>query len=177
MNDKLFNGYGYVYEVYKTRSFSKAAENLYISQSSLSSTIRKIENRIGVEIFDRSTLPIGLTEDGIEYIKAVEKIMDIEHYFESHVQQLEEMVTGHLAVGGSSVYLSHVLTPVLSEFARRYPGVQVRLVEGSSQDLEKQLAESVLDLLVDNRALPQEDYARIPLIREDVLLGSVWKAG
>lgn len=170
MNDKLFNGYGYVYEVYKTRSFSKAAENLYISQSSLSSTIRKIENRIGVEIFDRSTLPIRLTEDGIEYIKAVEKIMDIEHYFESRVQQLEEMMTGHLAVGGSGIYLSQVMLPVLSEFARLYPGVQVSLVEGGSRDLERQLSESFLDLMVDNRMLPKEDYHCVHIIREDVLL-------
>ncbi len=170
MNDKLFNGYGYVYEVYKTRSFSKAAENLFISQSSLSATIRKIENRIGVEIFDRSTIPIGLTEDGVEYIKAVEKIMDIEHYFESRIQQLEELITGHLAIGGSSVYLSHVMMPVISEFARRYPGVQMRLVEGGSQDLEKQLADSFLDLMIDNRVLTREDYHCIPLLNEDVLL-------
>ncbi len=170
MNDKLFNGYGYVYEVYKTRSFSKAAENLFISQSSLSATIKKIENRIGVEIFDRSTIPIGLTEDGIEYIEAVEKIMDIEHHFTSHVQQLDELITGHLAVGGNGIYLSHVLLPVISEFSRLYPGVQIRLVEGTSQDLEKQLSDSLLDLMVDNRVLPREDYHGIPLIDEDVLL-------
>ncbi len=170
MNDKLFNGYGYVYEVYKTRSFSKAAENLFISQSSLSATIKKIEKRIGVEIFDRSTIPIGLTEDGIEYIEAVEKIMDIEHHFSSRVQQLDELITGHLAVGSNGIYLSHVLLPVLSEFARLYPGVQVRLAEGTSQDLEKQLSDSLLDLMVDNRVLPREDYQGIPLIDEDILL-------
>ncbi len=170
MNDKLFNGYGYIYEVYKTRSFSKAAENLFISQSSLSATIRKIEKRIGVEIFDRSTIPIGLTEDGIEYIDAVEKIMDIEHHFTSRVQQLDELITGHLVVGGNGIYLGHVLLPVISEFSRLYPGVQVRLVEGTSQDLEKQLADSLLDLMVDNRVLPREDYQAIRLIDEDVLL-------
>ncbi len=170
INDKLFNGYGYVYEVYKTRSFSKAAENLFISQSSLSATIRKIENRIGVEIFDRSTIPVGLTEDGVEYIKAVEQIIDIEHYFESRVQQLDELVTGHLSVGGSGIYLGNTLLPVLHEFARLYPGVQVRLVEGGRQQLEKQLADNMLDLMVDNGVLPQENYTGIHLIHEDMLL-------
>lgn len=170
MNDKLFNGYGYVYEVYKTRSFSKAAENLFISQSSLSATIRKIENRIGVELFDRSTIPIGLTEDGIEYIEAVEKIMDIERHFSLRIRQMDELITGHLAVGGNGIYFSYVLLPVISEFARLYPGVQVRLVEGASQDLEKQLSDSAIDLMIDNRVLPREDYQGIPLIDEDVLL-------
>ena len=49
----MFEGKKYVYEVYKTRSFSKAAANLYISQPSLSATIKKIETRLGTPIFDR----------------------------------------------------------------------------------------------------------------------------
>lgn len=170
MNDKLFNGYGYVYEVYKTRSFSKAAENLFISQSSLSATIRKIEQRIGVDIFDRSTVPIGLTEEGAEYIKAVEKIMDIENYFTSRVQRLEELVDGHLAIGGSSIYVSHVMVPVLEKFTRHYPGVQLRFVEGGSRQLEKLLSEGYLDMVVDNRQLSEEHYAQIPLIEDGLLL-------
>lgn len=170
MNDKLFYGYGYVYEVYKTKSFSKAAENLFISQSSLSATIRKIEKRIGVEIFDRSTMPIGLTEYGVEYIKAVEKIMDIENLFQSHILQLEELVTGQLSVGGSSNSLSHTLPPVISQFTSLYPGVSLRLIEGGSYQLEKQLSEGILDLVIDNRVFPPEHFSGVPLFKEQLLL-------
>lgn len=170
MNDKLFNGYGYIYEVYKTKSFSKAAENLFISQSSLSTTIRKIEKRIGVEIFDRSTTPIGLTEYGMEYIKSVQKIMDIENEFQSHVFQLEELVTGQLSVGGSSNSLSHTLPSVISSFTRLYPGVSLRLIEGGSYQLEKQLSDGILDLAVDNRIFPPEHFSRLPLFKEQLLL-------
>ena len=170
MNDKLFYGYGYVYEVYRTKSFSRAAENLFISQSSLSATIRKIEKRIGVEIFDRSTTPIGLTEYGVEYIKSVEKIMDIETEFQSHVFQLEELITGQLSLGGSSNSLSHTLPPVISNFTQLYPGVSLRLIEGGSYQLEKQLSEGILDLVVDNRVFPTEHFSRLPLFQECLLL-------
>lgn len=170
MNDKLFNGYGYIYEVYKTKSFSRAAENLFISQSSLSATIRKIEKRIGVEIFDRSTTPIGLTEYGIEYIKAVEKIMDIENEFQSHVFQLEELITGQLSIGGSSNSISHTLPPVISGFTQLYPGVSLRLIEGGSYQLEKQLSDGILDLVVDNRIFPPEHFSRLPLFEELLVL-------
>ena len=51
----MFSGMNYVYEVYKEQSFSKAAENLYISQPALSSMIKKIETKIGMPLFDRST--------------------------------------------------------------------------------------------------------------------------
>lgn len=170
MDDKLFQGYGYVYEVYKTRSFSKAAENLFISQSSLSATIRKIEHRIGVEIFDRRTIPIGLTEDGAEYIRAIEKIIDIEEYFTARITKIPGQITGQLVVGGSNIYLSHVLPPVLSEFSRSYPAVQLRLIEGGSHQLEKQMDDGLIDLAVDNRTLPEDEYLRIPMLEEILLL-------
>lgn len=64
----------YVYEVYKERSFTKAAQNLYISQPSLSARIKKIEEIIGEPLFDRSTTPLQLTEVGKVYIEAAEEI-------------------------------------------------------------------------------------------------------
>ena len=170
MNDKLFNGYGYIYEVYKTKSFSRAAENLFISQSSLSATIKKIEKRIGVEIFDRSTTPIGLTEYGVEYIKSVEKIMDIEADFQSHVLQLDELLTGQLSIGGSSNSLSHTIPPIISGFTKLYPGISLRLIEGGSYQLEKQLSDGILDLAIDNRVFPPEHFSRLPLFQECLLL-------
>ena len=79
----MFQGMEYVYEVYKERSFSRAARNLYISQPSLSASIRRIEARIGAPIFDRSTTPISLTECGEEYIACVKQILSIQNGFEN----------------------------------------------------------------------------------------------
>ena len=60
----LLHEMNYVYEVYRQRSFTKAAQALYIAQPSLSQMVRKAEARIGAPIFDRSTSPIGVTELG-----------------------------------------------------------------------------------------------------------------
>lgn len=60
----MFKGKKYVYEVYREKSFSKAAQNLYISQPSLSARIKQIEEQIGEPLFDRSTNPLQLTEIG-----------------------------------------------------------------------------------------------------------------
>lgn len=65
----MFTWKKYVYEVYKERSFTKAAQNLYISQPSLSARIKKIEEIIGEPLFDRSTTPLQLTEVGKVYIE------------------------------------------------------------------------------------------------------------
>ena len=74
----MFQGMEYVYEVYLEKSFSKAAEKLFISQPSLSANVKRVEHHIGYPIFDRSTKPLSLTECGVQYIKAVEKIKSIQ---------------------------------------------------------------------------------------------------
>ena len=60
----MFQGMDYVYEVYCEKSFSKAAEKLFVSQPALSASIKKTEKKIGLPLFDRSTSPIQLTPAG-----------------------------------------------------------------------------------------------------------------
>ena len=100
----MFQGMRYIYEVYKERSFSKAAQNLYISQPSLSAAVKKIENRIGAPLFDRSTSPIRLTDCGREYIRCAEKIMDIQNEFENFINGQNELQTGQLSIGASNLF-------------------------------------------------------------------------
>ena len=87
----MFSNPEYVYEVYKERSFSKAAKNLFISQPALSVTIKRIENRIGTPIFDRSTNPVGLTECGQKYIEVIKQYMDLQNGFLNYLSNLEEL--------------------------------------------------------------------------------------
>ena len=67
----MFQGMEYIYTVYKEKSFSKAAKKLFISQPSLSATVKRIEKKIGAPIFDRSTKPLTLTECGEKYIQYI----------------------------------------------------------------------------------------------------------
>ena len=59
--------------------------NLFISQPSLSGTIKRIEREIGYEIFDRSTKPIGITDVGMEYIHIIEKILELQSNFDDYI--------------------------------------------------------------------------------------------
>ena len=86
----MFTGKKYIYEVYKEKSFSKAAQNLYISQPSLSARIKKTEEQIGVPLFDRSTSPLKLTEIGEVYIEAAKEIFQIEQRVENHINIIEQ---------------------------------------------------------------------------------------
>ena len=117
--EEWFQGMEYVYEVYKEKSFSKAARNLFISQPSLSANVKRIEKRIGYPIFDRSTTPIRLTECGERYIRAVEEMRAVENSFYNYITDYGGLKTGSLKLGGSSLYSSYVLPKLISRFTGR----------------------------------------------------------
>ena len=135
----MFHGMNYVMEVYKEQSFSKAAQNLYISQPALSAAIKKIEKKIGAPLFDRSVSPIQLTECGKEYIRTTEKILDLEDEFAYHVGNLQELRAGHLSLGGTYFFASFIFPPFIEQFRQKYPHVNLDFYEGSTMELEQKL--------------------------------------
>ena len=130
----MFTWKKYVCEVYRERSFSKAAQNLYISQPSLSARIKKVEEQIGVPLFDRSTSPLQLTEAGRIYIRAAEEISEIEQRVENAINNLNTLQTGRLSIGASNLFAAYVLPPLISRFKQRYPKIDVQIVEGNTPD-------------------------------------------
>lgn len=166
----LLHEMAYVYEVYRQRSFTRAAQALYISQPSLSQMIRKAEGRIGTTIFDRSTSPIGLTEAGRAYIRAAEQVLQIESDLRRYLDDAERCITGVLTLGGAMLFTSYVLPPLLSTFSERYPGVELRLHEAPTARLKEQLQEGKLDFAVDNSAFDPAVYEARLFKREQVIL-------
>lgn len=95
----------YIYEVYKEKSFSRAAENLFISQPALSAIVKKAEEKLQVPIFDRSCKPIKLTEAGRLYIRSTERTMDIERDLEDNINALRDSVKSIINIGSAAIFL------------------------------------------------------------------------
>ena len=166
----MFKGMEYIYEVYKERSFSKAAKNLFISQPSLSAAIKKTESELGFEIFDRSTKPIGLTEFGIAYIKAIEKILDIQECFGNYLNDLSDLQAGQISIGGTNLFTSYILPPIISIFSKRYPKIELNIVETNTSNLEKYLYDGDLDVVIDNYDFDSEIYERQFYSKDNIVL-------
>ena len=135
----------YVYEVYRLKSVSKAAEELYISQPALSAAIRRAEREIGAPIFNRKTLPFTLTPEGKVYLEAVEKMMAMEKETAERVQEICQTKQGLLRIG-ISTYASFFLIPsALSVFHRKYPKVDVNIKVAGTSALYHALENGVVD--------------------------------
>lgn len=166
----MFYGMEYMYVVYEEKSFSKAAKRLFISQPSLSATVKRIEERIGYPVFDRSSKPLKLTECGEKYINAVEKIMSIENQFTNFVNDWGGLQTGKLVLGGSSLFSSWVLPPIMGRFSRKFPLVKIELIEESTGELEELLNSGKIDFLLDNCMLDENIFESSVLKEEHLVL-------
>lgn len=160
----------YVYEVYKERSFTKAAQNLYISQPSLSARIKKIEEIIGEPLFDRSTTPLQLTEVGKVYIEAAEEITQIEQRVENYINDLAGLKTGNLAVGASTLFAAYVVPSLITQFNQKFPDIHIQLIEGNTAELEEMLGSNALDFVIDNYHYDSILYNKELYCEENILL-------
>ncbi|WP_312940006.1 LysR family transcriptional regulator [Oscillibacter sp.] len=168
----MFHGMEYVYEVYKEQSFSKAARNLYISQPALSSSVKRIEERIGVPLFDRSTTPVKLTECGEQYIQAAEQIFSAQRRFSGYLDDTRMLEAGQLTIGGVGMFASYILPPLIAEYKRKYPKITVSMMEESQPQLEKLLFNGKLDLVMNYQEFAQDVFESCPYREEHLLLAA-----
>lgn len=175
MKQSIFDGMEYVYAVYQEGSFQKASEKLFISQPSISASVRRVEERIGSQIFDRGMKPLGLTECGRKYISLVEEIMTIERDFCEYVNDLEGLCRGKLVLGGSSFFCSLILPPMIAIFRKKFPRITLEVVEESTGKLEDMLNRGLVDLVVDY-AIPNAEKYTAEVLREDHVILAVPEA-
>ena len=140
----------YIEEIVKTGSFSQAAANLYISQPSISACVKRLEQKIGEPLFDRSVTPVQLTQCGEAYLRAARQIQLAEEDFSTFLDEYRECGGGKLVIGGSNLNISYILPPLLQRFSARYPDVELELVEGSIDALQQMLWEGSVDLVMDS---------------------------
>lgn len=161
----------YVYAVYREKSFSKAAQRLFISQSAVSAMVRKVEKKIGQPIFDRSTIPLTVTEEGRSYIAFVEEFALLEKNMEAYFKDLTGLKTGHLVVGSSSFLCIYYLVDLVKRFKQKYPGVSIDLREGNMEELRNGLMEGSINLLLETALPENEEIERCLFDYEHIILG------
>lgn len=166
----MFRNKEYVLAIVREGSFSKAAEKLYVSQPSLSATIRRIEQKLTVPLFDRTSTPITLTEAGYEYVKHANEIERMEHDLERFISDRINLTAGEIKIGGSSLFSSFMLPRMIAEFNKKYPHVQIQIFENNTKNLMRGLAAGDLDLVIDNMDMKSEAFFYTPFASERLLL-------
>lgn len=114
-------------DIVERRSFSRAADDNGISQSNASQVVHQLEERVGVQLLDRSKRPFVLTPEGERYYEGARQIVRMYDELEEDVRALHNASAGRLMVASIySVGLAH-MSQFMREFSGKYPNAQVRL--------------------------------------------------
>ncbi len=145
MNLKQFR---YVLTLADEGSFSRAAEALIIKQPSLSQYIKKIENEVGMELFDRSGGDIRLTDAGRAYIDIGRKMLDLEHQLEGKFSDIASFKSGSIVIGISAHRSVALMPPIVSSFKSLYSGITLKIVERYRAELIEAAGHGEFDLVI-----------------------------
>ena len=161
MLDNISN---YIYTVYKLKSITLAAQELYISQPALSGAIKREEERLGFKIFNRKTLPLTLTAEGKCYIDALEKMRQIEHESMEKIDDMRHANGGTLRLGTATHLSFYVIPKILKEFQKRYPKVDIHITITDTPGLFDLLKNETADIIFTTES--SEEYRSTVLLEE-----------
>lgn len=152
------------YTVARLLSFTKAADELQMTQPAVTFQIRQFEEQFKARLFDRSHNRIDLTDAGRRAYQYAERIFELYDEMENSVQNVIGNVTGTLRIAAGSAAAQYVLMPLLAEFQKRYPSVHIQLSVRSASRVISMVENSDVDVgiiedVVTSKHLTSQLYA------------------
>lgn len=164
------NEFYYIKEVAKHSSFSKAAKELGISQPALSNYIKKIEESIGVLLFDRSISPIEITEFGKIYLKYANEVIQATDRMNNIMSDLQDLKRGELKIGSTACFSTGFLPGPLSMFHNQYPGINLKIFEGRVSEISESCLRGDVDMYLTDADIDDDLFDKEILFDERIVM-------
>jgi len=129
-------------------SFTRAAEQMYLTQSALSSLIRNLEGELTLRLLDRTTRRLELTEEGEELLRSLERLLGDLDRIKSDLKDVNALRRGRVRIGTTPLLASTFIAAAVQAFASLYPGITVRVMDDTATQLLHALHEGEIDLLL-----------------------------
>lgn len=160
----------YIVTLAEELNFSKAAAKLQIAQPSLSQFINKLEEDLGVKLFDRSSSPLKLTLAGKTFATGARHILDSYTQTLDRITDVEEGKTGRIAIGTSPSICHYVLPNAVKELRKIYPNIFINIYEAKTKELREMLDTGKLDFSFCVVSDKKDIYETIPVYQETVVV-------
>lgn len=160
----------YVLAVAELNHFEQAAEKCHVTQSTLSTMVRRFEKEVGLEIFDRKSKPVAITKEGKEVIDQLRVIVKEIETLQNTVQELKGELAGDLQIGVIPTVAPYLLPLFLPEFAERFQNVKVTVQEMTTTAIQKSLKNRSIDIGIAALPLDDGELREVPLYDEPFLI-------
>ena len=134
------------YLVVKKKSFTRAAEELNVTQPAVTIQVKSLEKSLNLKLIQQVGKRMQLTEAGEILYQYAEKIFDLAADANEKMRDFKKLMRGTLQIGTTKNYARYIMPSLLSEFQRRFPRIKVILDEGNSEDMAKSVLEKKNEL-------------------------------
>lgn len=160
----------YFMTVCKELHFTRASEKLNIAQPTLSQQIKSLEDDIGIPLFDRIGKKTALTEAGKILLTHSERVFYELEQAEAAIRDLHGLKRGKLTIGSLLSCTNYLLPPVILEFRKLYPNINLTVFGLRTEEIKKGLFENELDLGITFLPVVDGEFETIPLYEEELAL-------
>ncbi|MFT3902073.1 MAG: LysR family transcriptional regulator [Niabella sp.] len=158
------------YIVAKRLNFTKAAEELFITQPAVSKHIHEIEELYKIKLFERNGTRIKLTQAGNILLKYAEEIFDIYRNIEFEFAALTKDIKGKLKMGASTTVAQYFIPKHLASFKQKFPDLKITLLVHNTEEIENLLLESKINLGIVEGQTKRKDIKYTPLVKDEMVL-------
>lgn len=134
------------YSVAKNQSFTKAANELYITQPAITKHIKTLEQSLGLRLFNRKGNSIILTQPGEVLFKYATRIFAIYQEALNELTTYKSEVSGYLRLGASTTIAQYLIAPVLASYHEKFPNIKLDLLNGNTETIENAILANKIDL-------------------------------
>lgn len=156
--------------VARNLSFTKAANELFITQPAISKHIKELESEFGVKLFDRVGNKIHLTKAGDTLLSYTAPILSLHQEVKFKLSLLSGDLEGNLRIGASTTIAQYVIPPVLAKFHERHPDIRLSLLNGNTEYIEKQLLNNEIDLGIVEGEPTNSDIQYAPFLNDELIV-------
>ena len=160
----------YVLALEKTGSFSDAADECFVTQSTLSTMIKKLENSLDIELFDRKKKPIQLTQEGEKLIAQFKVVNNETENLLEQIQETKEEYSGTLHIGIIPTLAPFLLPLFLDKMIKNFPKVEFNILETTTDDIINRLKLREIDLGLLSLPIEDSQIRSLSLFKEEFVV-------
>src|SRR5688500_8064674 len=156
----------YVVAVATYKSFVAAAEKCFVTQPTLSMQIQKLEEELGVKLFDRNKHPIAVTAMGEAIVAQARIVLSECEKINELIQSQQNNLAGHFKIAVIPTVAPYILPNLLEAYSRTYPDVKLDVVEMETKQILKALRNNEIDAALVSTPLEENGIKEYPLFYE-----------
>ncbi len=154
------------YAVAQAGSFTRAAESLHLTQSTLTATIKQLEDQVGLTLFDRTTRQVLLSSEGKRFLPVAERLLSDFDTALADLRAVSEQQQGQVGIAASPSTISRLLPGIVKQYRRDHPNIGIYLRDDGAGGIEQRILENEVDFGVASNHSNHPDLEYQPLLRD-----------